>query len=152
MALRSSLQSPAYTSTAASTSSLVTPTLTVLADPPVRQADAAALDYLLIEMVHTLRASAGVATERIRRIERDMLDAGLGPAPAPPEKTTTPLKDKERMKKEGRDSVASTRTRVSSLAGQALSQTMEENEEDDEALRLRLEAIGMHVGANIAER
>ncbi|KAL5534808.1 hypothetical protein ACEPAG_1272 [Sanghuangporus baumii] len=151
MALRSSLQSPAYTSTAASSSSLVTPTLSVLADPPVRQADAAALDYLLIEMVHTLRASASVATERIRRIEREMLDAGLIPAPAPPEKTT-PLKDKERLKKDGRESITSTRTRVSSLAGQVQAQGMEDSEEDEEALKLRLEAIGLHVGANIAER
>lgn len=155
MALRSSLQSPAYTSTAASTSSLVTPTLSLLADPPVRLADAAALDYLLIEMVHTLRASAGVATERVRRVERELLDAGLGPGPAPPEKTVS-VKDKERLKKEGRESVtsASSRTRVSSLAvqGQGLDGVPTEGEEDEEGLKLRLEAIGLHVGANIAER
>ncbi|EJD04562.1 transport protein particle component [Fomitiporia mediterranea MF3/22] len=153
MALRSSLQSPAYTSTAASSSSLVTPSLSLLADPPVRLADAAALDYLVIEMVHALRASASVATERVKRVERELLDAGLGPAPAPPEKSVT-LKEKERLKKDGRESVGSTRTRVSSLAGQCygLDTSMSEAEEDEESLRLRLEAIGVHVGGNVAER
>ena len=77
MALRTNtLQSPAYTSTAASSSSLVTPSLTLLADPPIRLADGAALDYLMIEMVGVLRESAGVANERVRRVEREMKEAG----------------------------------------------------------------------------
>lgn len=155
MALRNSLQSPAYTSTAASTSSLVTPSLSLLADPPVRLADAAALDYMLIEMVHALRASAGVASERVRRLEREMRDVGLGDGPALPEKEKGPglkEREKERVKKEGaRDSVGSARTRVSSLGGMAID-AGSEADEDEEALRIRLEAVGMHVGGNIAER
>ena len=159
MALRTSLQSPAYSSTAASSSSLVTPTLSLLADPPIKLADAAALDYLLIEMVHTLRASAAVATDRVKRVERELVDAGLGQvqasAPPPPEKEkSTPVKDKERLRLDGRDSAASSRTRLSSLVGQgqAPEGVVTETEEDEEALRLRLEAIGLHVGANTAER
>ncbi|KAI5122697.1 hypothetical protein M0805_009750 [Coniferiporia weirii] len=145
MALRNSLQSPAYTSSAASSSSLVTPVLSLLADPPVKLADAAALDYLLIEMVHTLRASAGVATERVRRVENEMLAAGLISGPT--------LPDKERVKRDGRESVGSagTRTNSSTELGVAAAAAAE-GEDGEEELRVRLEAIGVHVGGNIAER
>ncbi|KAH8111484.1 transport protein particle component [Phellopilus nigrolimitatus] len=148
MALRNSLQSPAYISSAASSSSLVTPSLSLLADPPIRLADAAAHDYLLIEMVHTLRASASVAAERVRRIEREMLEAGIVLGPAPPEKGAA-LKEKDRLKKEGRDSVGSA---GSSTAGVTLGAKAVDGEGDEEGLRTRLEAIGVNVGGNIAER
>ena len=60
-----------------------------------------------------------------------MIDAGLLPAPLP-----TPV-----IRKEHRDSTTSLASKVAAKA-----------DDDEEGLRLRLEAIGMHVGANITER
>ena len=161
MALRTNtLQSPAYTSTAASSSSLVTPSLTLLADPPIRLADGAALDYLMIEMVGVLRESAGVANERVRRVEREMKEAGLVDA--------TSGAGKEKGKKEGRESIGvgvpgggagGTRSRVSSIAGMSTvgdvaspAPAGHEESDEEESVRTRLEAIGLHIGGNVAER
>ncbi|KAG6844871.1 hypothetical protein H0H87_002816 [Tephrocybe sp. NHM501043] len=117
-------------------SSLVPPSLAALADPPNRQVDAAAMDYLLIELVNTLRESSAVATARQKKVEKEMAEAGLlpTPAPAPP---TVPKKES------ARDSVTS----LNSKSGKAVVL-----DEEEEAIRVRLEAIGLHVGANFAER
>ncbi|KAF8627098.1 hypothetical protein AX15_004548 [Amanita polypyramis BW_CC] len=108
--------------------------LAALADPPTRYIDGAAMDYFVIEMVNTLRDSSAVAIARTKRIEREMVDAGLlpPPPPAPPAKEIA------------RDSGTS----LSSKTG-TKNQPVDEEEE---ALRLRLEGIGMHVGANFTER
>lgn len=150
MSLRDSLQTPAYAAAAASSSSLITPSLAALSDPPIRLADASALDYLVIEMVHTLRDSSRTALARIHNLENEMREAGLDPCPPPPEKGPV-LKDKERLKKDGRDSPSGTRMRVASSTG-TVSGVEAEADEEEQNLRLRLEAIGLHVGANIAER
>ena len=55
------------------------------ADPPIRLLDAAAMDYLLIEAVTALRDSAAVATARAKKIENEMVEAGIL-APPPPAK------------------------------------------------------------------
>lgn len=151
MATRNSLQSPTYVSSAASSSSLITPTLSALADPPIHLADAAALDYLIIEMTHALRASASVAAARTKKIEREMVEAGL--LPAPPEKNAAAKEnEKERLKKEQqRESMGSAGTKGSVIVG-GFSVKATEVDEDEEGLRIRLEAIGVQVGGNIAER
>ena len=115
----------------------ISPTLAALADPPNRQVDAAVMDYFLIEMVNTLRASSAVATARSKKIEQEMMDAGLLPPPAP----VPPAK-----KESARDSTTSllSTPRVGGRATPA--------DEEDEALRTRLEAVGIHVGANYTER
>ncbi|KAG8220275.1 hypothetical protein J3R82DRAFT_2866 [Butyriboletus roseoflavus] len=122
MTSRPSLQSPASPSP-----------LALLADPPVRFVDGAAMDYLLIEAVNALRASSAVAAARAKKIEQEMTDAGLLPPP-PPSPGTKPQQSH-------RDSVGSTtsRTQVAST-------------DDDEGVRTRLEAIGLHVGGNFVER
>ena len=148
--MRDSLQTPSYAAAAASSSSLITPNLAALSDPPVRLADAAALDYLVIEMVHTLRDSSRTALARIQKLENEMREAGLEPGPVPPEKGPT-LKDKEKLKSGGRDSPGGTRMRVVSSTG-TVSGVEAEVDEEEQNLRLRLEAIGLHIGANIAER
>ena len=102
-----------------------------MADTPVRFMDGAAFDFFLIEMVNTLRASSAHAQARARKAEQEMIDAGLLPAPLP-----TPA-----VRKEHRDS-------TTSLASKAATKV----DDEEEGLRLRLEAIGMHVGANITER
>ena len=103
------------------------------ADPPIRLLDAAAMDYLLIEAVTALRDSAAVATARAKKIENEMVEAGiLAPPPPAKEPKETP-----------RDSMTS----ISSKTGSKFQPADEE-----EALRVRLEAIGMHVGANFSER
>ncbi|KAF7965045.1 hypothetical protein HWV62_835 [Athelia sp. TMB] len=107
------------------------PTLALLADPPARHVDACAMDYLLIEAVRALRASAAVAAARRARVEAEMAAAGLLPRA---------LDKGER--REGRESVGSA---VGGGEGKGLS-------EEEEAVRGRLEAIGMHVGANFSER
>ncbi|KAH7907193.1 NO signaling/Golgi transport ligand-binding domain-containing protein [Hygrophoropsis aurantiaca] len=123
MSSRTSLQNPPASAI----------TLSSLADAPARQIDAAAMDYFLIEAVNALRASSSVAAARTKKIEQDMAEAGLVP-PAPPAKTPTQLQNQ-------RDSMGS-----ASGKGAAVM------DEEDEAVRTRLEAIGMHVGGNFAER
>ncbi|KAI0762509.1 transport protein particle component [Fomes fomentarius] len=132
MSSRTSLQNPAARPTSANTS---VPSLAAVADPSTRYVDGAAMDYFVIEMVNTLRASSAVATARAKKIEQEMVDAGLMPPPAalPPALKKTQL----------RDSVGSDGSRAS---------TSKDGKDEDEDLRARLEAIGMHVGANMAER
>lgn len=129
--------------------------VSLLAENPPRQMDGAAMDYFLIELVHTLRASSAVATARARQTERTMAEAGLIP-PAP----LAPLKG-DRERKIERDSLnsaaASPResagsTLASVLSRSAASKANEGLDEDEEAVRKRLEAIGAHVGSNITER
>lgn len=94
------------------------------------------MDYFVIEMVSALRASSAVAAARAKKLEQDIIEAGLVPAPSHVPPT---LKDTHR------DSVGSTSSKVSGGKAAAL-------DEEEEAVRSRLEAIGMHVGANVAER
>ncbi|EIN13142.1 TRAPP complex subunit trs33 [Punctularia strigosozonata HHB-11173 SS5] len=114
-----------------------------LADAPPRLMDGAAMDYFLIETVAALRASAGVAVARAREIEREMVDAGLVPPPPPP----APLLKKERERERERERESAGSTLASAVtAGKA------PLDEDEEEVRVRLESIGAHVGANLAER
>jgi hypothetical protein len=133
MSGRSSFQAAAH---AALAQAHVAPSLAALADPANRQIDAAAMDYFLIEMVNTLRASSAVATARNRKLESEMIEAGLlpAPAPAPPAKKET-----------ARDSTTSLNLRQGAKPATPA-------EEEEEALRSRLEGIGIHVGANYTER
>jgi hypothetical protein len=112
--------------------------LGALADPPTRYIDAAAMDYLLIEMVATLRESAAVATTRQKKIEQEMAEAGLLPPPVP---VPTALK-----RETARDSMTSVVSRTGSASGKAAV------DEEEEPVRQRLESIGMHVGSNFTER
>ncbi|KAF7784856.1 hypothetical protein Agabi119p4_1021 [Agaricus bisporus var. burnettii] len=111
--------------------------MAALSEPPQAFVDGAALDYFMMEMVTTLKASAAVATARAKKIEQEMVEAGLVPSsiPAPP---PLPLK-----KESARDSVTSLTSKSGSKAVV---------DEDEEALRSRLEYIGSHVGANITEK
>ncbi|KAG2160246.1 NO signaling/Golgi transport ligand-binding domain-containing protein [Suillus bovinus] len=102
--------------------------LSALADPPARMVDGAAMDYLLIEAVNALRDSSAVASARAKKIERDMVDAGLVPPPL-----TT-------KQQNPRDSGSSTSGKISGPG------------EEDEGVRSRLETIGMHIGGNFVER
>jgi len=113
------------------TGSLSSPLVTAMVDAPVRYMDGAAFDFFLIEMVNTLRASSAHAQARARKVEQEMVNAGLLPAPLP-----TPA-----IRKDHRDSTTSLASKVTTKV-----------EDDEEGLKLRLEAIGIHVGANIAER
>ena len=108
--------------------------LAALADPPVRVVDGPAVDYLFIELVNTLRASSAVAVARTRQVEEEMIAAGLL---SPPQQAHPSVPSK-------RDSLASTSSKTTDIQTVA--------DEEEEALRLRLESIGMHVGANVAER
>ena len=125
--MMTSAQPPASTSLAA------------LADPPIRQIDGTAMDYFLIEMVAALRESAAVATARSKKIEQEMVDAGLIPPP---------IAVPQSLKKESsaRDSVTSLVSKAGSASGKGAW------DEEEEPVRQRLEKIGMHVGANFSER
>ena len=106
-----------------------TPSLATLADSQPRLMDAAAMEYFLIEAVQTLRHSSAVADSRAQKIEDEMIEAGLIPSPPP----------QVRAKKDAqRDSVGTG--------------TSAQSDDEEEGLRARLEAIGLHVGANITER
>ena len=103
------------------------PSLVTLADSQHRLMDAAAMEYFLIEAVQTLRHSSAVADSRVQKIEDEMIEAGLIPPTPPPQ---------VKAKKDAQlDSVTSA-----------------SSDEEEEGLRARLEAIGLHVGANITER
>ena len=102
-----------------------------MADAPVRLMDGVAFDFFLIEMVNTLRVSSAHAQARARKVEQEMIDAGLLPAPLPA----------LAIRKNHKDS-------TTSLASKATTKV----DDEEEGLKLRLEAIGMHVGANITER
>jgi len=125
MSARTSFQGPAVASSTA-------PSLSALADPPARMMDGPAMDYFLIELVDTIRASSAVAVARTKKVEQEMIEAGLLPAP--------PLAG---VPSSNRDSVASTSSKPDGKGP---------GDEEEEAARLRLESIGMHVGANVAER
>ena len=116
--------------------------LAALADPPIRQIDGAAMDYFLIELVATLRESAAVATARSKKVEKEMLEAGLIPPPTP-----VPSSLKKDKDSSARDSDTSLISRSGSATGGKSAA-----DEDEEPVRQRLEAIGMHVGANFSER
>ncbi|KAH9043855.1 NO signaling/Golgi transport ligand-binding domain-containing protein [Lactarius pseudohatsudake] len=109
---------------------LTTPSLATLADSQPRLMDAAAMEYFLIEAVQTLRHSSAVADSRAEKIENEMIEAGLIPPSPPPQ--VKAKKDAQR------DSVGTGPSAPS--------------DDEEEGLRARLEAIGMHVGANITER
>lgn len=126
-----------YSTTTASSSSVFAPGLSSLADPPTRYVDAAAMDYLLIEAVQALRTSSAVAAARMRKLEKDMMDAGILP-PTPPA-PSVPKKETQR------DSVGS----MSSKTGQSTKASVDPEDED---VQSRLEAIGVHMGSNITER
>jgi hypothetical protein len=99
------------------------------------------MDYFIIELVNTLRASAAVATERSKKIEAEMVEAGL--IPAPPVLPPQPLK---KDAPSARDSTTSLNSRASTGGRASVA------DEAEEAVRTRLEAIGLHVGANFTER
>ncbi|CAE6373193.1 unnamed protein product [Rhizoctonia solani] len=103
-------------------------TLRSLAYPNPKQVDGAVYDILLIEMVRTLRDSASVARKRETELEEEMIENGLLERKA---SVAAPPKG---------DSVSSIPTAKDTL------------DENEEALRVRLESIGMHVGANLAEK
>ena len=124
--------------TGPSTTSLLSPGISLLADPPTNLVDAILHDYFLIELVNTLRVSSAVATKRAKDRENEMIKAGLIPAvaqpSAPPQNVLSP------PSKEGLG------------IGHGRGAAIEKVDEAEEALRARLESMGMHVGANLAER
>lgn len=122
-----------------STTSQISPSLATLADPPTRLVDSCAMDYFLIEAVNALRASSAVASARAKKMEQEMIDAGLIPAPVVPQLSLTM---RESTSGSVRDSVGSTGSKSGTTKG----------DDDDEGVRLRLESIGVHVGANFTER
>ena len=78
MSARNSFQN---TATRPSSTTASVPSLAAVADPAPRYVDGAAMDYFVIEMVNTLRASSAVATARAKKVEQEMIDAGLMPPP-----------------------------------------------------------------------
>lgn len=94
--------------------------------------DAAVLDYFVIELTNTLRHSSSIATARIKRKEAEMITAGL----------LAPLPPKKEPPNGVRDSIAS---------NVSVSKTPSPDD-DEEPVRMRLEAIGITVGGNLAER
>lgn len=117
------------------------PSLATLADPPPRLIDSCAMDYFLIEVVNALRASSAVASARAKKIEHEMVDAGLIPAQTPTPPSLTIRESSSGSASGGRDSLGSTGSKNGSA-----------RDDEDEGLRVRLESIGVHVGANFAER
>ncbi|KAJ3893386.1 TRAPP complex subunit trs33 [Lentinula edodes] len=127
-----------------SSSSSVPPHLAALAafsDPPTRHVDGAMMDYFLIETVNALRESSKIALTREREREKEMIEAGLIPPPALPVKDT---KDSTVSARDSTGSLASTKGGKVAAAGPV--------DEEEEALKVRLETIGIHVGSNFSER
>jgi len=112
--------------------------------------DGCAMDYFLIEAVNTLRASSAVALARAKKVEQEMIDAGLIPAPVP-----VPHPLLINMRESGSGSASTDGDSIGSAGSKGTSGFAKSGgggEEEEEAVRTRLEAIGLHVGANFAER
>lgn len=124
------------------TSSQLSPSLATLADPPTRLVDSCAMDYFLIEAVNALRASSAVASARAKKVEQEMIDAGLIPTPAVVLPPLTIRESTSGSVSGARDSVGSTGSKSGSM----------KTDDEDEGVRVRLESIGVHVGANFTER
>lgn len=109
------------------------PSLAQLSDPPMRFVDGAMMDYFVIEMVEALKASSKVASARSKKLEEEMVQAGLLPKPPA---VNAPSKI---SKRDSQNSINS-------------KQGKEPLDQEEEELRTRLDAIGHHVGANFTER
>ncbi|KAB5593545.1 TRAPP domain-containing protein [Ceratobasidium theobromae] len=104
-------------------------TLRGLAYPNPKQVDGIVYDVLLIEMVRTLRESASVARKREKELEEELIENCLLERNSPA------------LGNAARDSVGGSLPGAKGAA-----------DEEEEALRIRLESIGMHVGTNLVER
>jgi hypothetical protein len=122
----------------AGTSPAVIPQLANLADPPAHLMDAAAMDYFLIELVNTIRISSSVAIAREKKIEQEMIENGLLP---PPTASSALLKSSQKP-----------RESVGSVSGRGAGEKASTTTDEEEGIRARLEDIGLHIGANFAER
>jgi hypothetical protein len=109
---------------------------------PETKIDAATLDYLMIELTRTLFHSSQVATTRRKKNELELIEAGFL-APPPPRKE---------LPQGLRDSVASASSVSSSQAKPVAAKTSTGLTEAEESVRQRLEAMGIGVGGNLAER
>ncbi|EJT98896.1 transport protein particle [Dacryopinax primogenitus] len=140
--LTPSLQAPTISSTNPSTASLLTPALLTLSSPPQAQVDINVVEYLLIEATRALADSARVAQSSKDAVEQAMRDAGWLPAPdAGKGETTAAAREAAlgRLKDQVREEVERARRA--------------KKEDDDEgAVRLRLENMGVQVGGNLAEK
>ncbi|KDN52255.1 hypothetical protein K437DRAFT_254445 [Tilletiaria anomala UBC 951] len=166
---------------AASSSQLVTPFARDLSLPPTRQVDAAALDYMTTEMTFTLQESARFAAKKLLKHREELREAGFpvqlgssagiagsavaanatsaiggvaGSSPKAAGRTTidnqspAAVVDRRSVSQAGAwDGSGGTARRFSSLSLAGPS-----SEEVDAELTARLEVIGYHVGANMAER
>jgi hypothetical protein len=96
------------------------------------------MDYFLIELIQTIRLSSAAAIARAKKVEQEMAEAGLVPPSSlvPP---ALPLK---------RDPGGS----ISTVPSRDPTGKTKELDEETEGVRARLEAIGLHVGANFTER
>jgi hypothetical protein len=129
-------------------SSTTIPQLAVLSDSTPRLMDRPVMDYFLMELVPIVRASASVAQARTQKYEQEMIDAGLLP-PAPPIKPTLAGGSKA----EPPSAVSRSSAAMSlGMSGGGSVGAKDKVDEEEEIVRKRLEAMGMHVGANIVER
>lgn len=105
-----------------------------LAIPAPRFIASSSLDYLLIAAVEALRHSSHVASERLKAVEKELREAELLPQLVIPAKENKPIS--------------------SVVAGTSTSEAAGVNtvDEQEEAVRVRLETIGSHVGASFIER
>ncbi|KZT24649.1 TRAPP complex subunit trs33 [Neolentinus lepideus HHB14362 ss-1] len=143
MTARNSFQgAPASMIPSSSSSSSTAASGLALADAAPRQMDGPVMDYFLIEVVNVLADSSKFATSRVKKIEQEMIEAGLMSA-------SPPVPAKKEKEKEKEYNVRDSTTSLTSQKGTVKAEPLTDEEE---AQRLRLEAIGLHVGANICER
>lgn len=84
-----------------------------------------------MEAVNTLRVSSAVARERLKKREAEMVKQGLLVAPTQSSGAGAPNTPPSRAGTPGKGQVVSV---------------------EEEDLRVRLDAMGAHIGANLAER
>ena len=163
-------------SSSASTSTLVTQHARDTSLPPSRQVDAAVFEYLTIEMTHTLQESALVAARKILRHRDELREAGFtipaslvnaagggaeGASGAEDLGLGSPA-SQQQSKYHRSVSQAVPVSSAASTAGAGADVSKRFStlsvgaapSEDEVVLELhaRLESIGYHVGANIAEK
>ncbi|KZT58430.1 transport protein particle component [Calocera cornea HHB12733] len=138
--LTPSLQAPTSTSTNPSTTSLLTPAILSLSAPPQAQVDIHAVEFLLVEMTRTLAESSRVAQARRDKAEAEMRGAGWMPKAVPG------------AKGEEGSALALGKLREPLREEVERARRARVEEEEESAVRQRLENIGAHVGGNLAEK
>ena len=133
--LAASLPSDADAASSSSSAALITPDLLSLATPTPSYVDVQAWNLLTTEMVYSLVQSARFSAKKHENARKQLQRAGLQVASAPAQSVTSPIPTGTALG----DTPTGSHSRIA------------ESTELEAMVSARLESIGFHVGASLAE-